>query len=266
MNRPVPHWSPTSSPNRSPVRSAQHHRVVAREVSVRRVEEPRFLDGERIDAQACRAKQRGLALACIERRARRELLDAFVVLEDRAAVRVGELDGAADDGGEDGVEVERRADGAPDVAESRELADGARELLRPRLQLGQQPRVLDGDDGLVGERLQQLDLVIGECARCVASHRNRPESLVVTEQRDRHMASVAASTSRNVLDIGRSGIGLGVGDTERRSITNDAHAPCRSGATVDRPPSGWRRRTRSGLVVNDETRAAPGGRCAGAPP
>ena len=33
-----------------------------------------------------------------------------------------------------------------------------------RLQLLEQPHVLDGDDGLVGEGLEQLDLPIGECA------------------------------------------------------------------------------------------------------
>ena len=52
----------------------------------------------------------------------------------------------------------------PDVAEGGELADRARQLGRPRLQLAQEPRVLDGDDGLVGEGLDQLDLGVGERA------------------------------------------------------------------------------------------------------
>ena len=43
-------------------------------------------------------------------------------------------------------------------------------------------RAFDGDHGLVGEGLEERDLVIGESARYVAGHRNHPESLVVTEQ------------------------------------------------------------------------------------
>ena len=34
------------------------------------------------------------------------------------------------------------------------------EITRPRLHLLEQPRVLDSDDGLIGERLEQLDLSI----------------------------------------------------------------------------------------------------------
>ena len=44
------------------------------------------------------------------------------------------------------------------------------ELARPRLLRLEQPRVLDGDDGLVGEGLQQLDLDLREW---VGSRRRR---------------------------------------------------------------------------------------------
>ena len=117
----------------------------------------------------------------------------LVVLEDRAAVRARELDGAADDRGEDGVEIERGADGAPDVAERGELIDGARELVRARLQLGQQARVLDRDHRLIGEGLEERDLVVGEPAGLAAGQPDRPDRLVVTEQRH-PTASVATDT------------------------------------------------------------------------
>ena len=39
----------------------------------------------------------------------------------------------------------------PDLLESGELSDRARQLSRPRLELAQEPRVLDGDGGLVSE-------------------------------------------------------------------------------------------------------------------
>ena len=43
------------------------------------------------------------------------------------------------------------------------------QLARARLHLLEQPRVLDGDHGLVGEGLEQLDLLVGEWLglRCV---------------------------------------------------------------------------------------------------
>ena len=63
------------------------------------------------------------------------------------------------------------------------------------LQLGEQPHVLDRDDRLVGEGLEERDLVVGEPAGLAAGHRDRPDRLAVTEQRHHDMASVATSTS-----------------------------------------------------------------------
>ena len=74
-------------------------------------------DGTLAPAQARCAQQRGLAFVGIERRARRELLSALVVFEDRAGVCARELHGTADNRRKDGVEVERRADCSPDVAQ-----------------------------------------------------------------------------------------------------------------------------------------------------
>ncbi len=39
------------------------------------------------------------------------------------------------------------------------------QLPRPRLHLLEQSRVLDGDDGLVGEGLEEFDLALGELTR-----------------------------------------------------------------------------------------------------
>ena len=70
-----------------------------------------------------------------------------------------EADGVRQDGRQHFLEVERRRHGLADLAEGALLLDRARELRRALLQLLEQPRVLDGDDGLVGERLQQGDLL-----------------------------------------------------------------------------------------------------------
>src|SRR5512145_2605277 len=57
------------------------------------------------------------------------------------------------------VNVSRRTrDHAEDLGGRRLLLQGFRQLAVPRLQLLEQPHVLDGDDRLMGEGLQELDL------------------------------------------------------------------------------------------------------------
>ena len=50
-------------------------------------------------------------------------------------------------------------------------------------QLVEQPRVLDGDDGLAGEILDQLDLLVGERSDLLAVDTDRTDQLVVLEHR-----------------------------------------------------------------------------------
>ena len=45
---------------------------------------------------------------------------------------------------------------------ARNSADRAAKFVRALAQLGEQPRILDGDDGLGGEVLNQLDLFVAE--------------------------------------------------------------------------------------------------------
>ena len=92
-------------------------------------------------------------------RAEVKLLGSLVVLVDRAPVGAGELTGARDDRVEHRLDVQRRADGAADLAQRRELLHRARQLGRPLPQLVEQADVLDGDHRLVGERLEKRDLL-----------------------------------------------------------------------------------------------------------
>ena len=48
-------------------------------------------------------------------------------------------------------------------------------------QLVEQPRVLDGDDGLGSEVLHQLDLLFGERPHLLAINDDRPDQLVLLE-------------------------------------------------------------------------------------
>src|SRR5262245_25642553 len=58
-------------------------------------------------------------------------------------------------------------------------------LLQRFTQLVQQARVLDGDDGLSGETLHQLDLLLGERADLCPVDREHADDLIMLEHRDR---------------------------------------------------------------------------------
>ena len=130
-----------------------------------------------------------------------EDLALLVVLVNHPGIRVGKLGGSRDDRAEHRLKVEGGADGLTDLAERLELADRAGELLRPRLQLAQQAGVLDRDHRLIGEGLEERDLVVGEPAGFAAGHRDRPDRLVVTEHRHHNQASVATDTSGGALRL-----------------------------------------------------------------
>src|SRR5207248_1065791 len=92
------------------------------------------------------------------------------------------------------LEVERRTDRLTNVTERLELADRSRELLRPRLQLGQQARIFDRDHRLVGKGLEERDLVVGEAAGFTAGHGDRSDRLALTQHRDNDLAVVSERT------------------------------------------------------------------------
>ena len=77
-------------------------------------------------------------------------------------------------------------------------------------QLVEQPRVLDGDDGLGGEVLDQLDLLVGERANLLAVDGDRADQLVLLEHRHgetvrrRASSTVATTGSRSI--VGRLGL------------------------------------------------------------
>jgi hypothetical protein len=48
------------------------------------------------------------------------------------------------------------------LAERAHLLERLAEVSRALLQLGEQAHVLDGDDRLIGERLQERDVLVGE--------------------------------------------------------------------------------------------------------
>ena len=143
--------------------------------------------------------------------------------------------GAPDDRVEDRLHVGRRAaDHAQDLARRRQVAV-------PSLQLVEQPHVLDGDHRLIGEGLEERDLVVGESAGVAAGHRDPPNRIVVPEQRHHNNASPTTDTSGAATASG-SRDRCGIGDIERRAIANGlgVYPP-----GVERP---WEERPQGGVA------------------
>ena len=57
------------------------------------------------------------------------------------------------------------------------------EVTRARLHLVEQPHVLDRDDGLISERLQQLDLTLVERTRVLSGHVENADRLALAQKR-----------------------------------------------------------------------------------
>ena len=84
--------------------------------------------------------------------------------------------GALDDGVEDRLHVRgRAADDAEHFGRCRLMLQGFAQLCVALLEFLEQPHVLDGDDGLVGEGFEKRDLLIGEWANFGATDHNRPD-------------------------------------------------------------------------------------------
>src|SRR5262245_48627557 len=69
-------------------------------------------------------------------------------------------------------------------------------LLQRFTQLVEQPRVLDGDDGLRGEVFDQFNLLIGEWPHFLAVNADRADQLVFLEHRNGNVRTSAAKIGR----------------------------------------------------------------------
>jgi hypothetical protein len=108
----------------------------------------------------------------------------------------------------DRLEIERRADGPPDLAGRGELLHAARERLRALVQRRQQARVLDGDDRLVGRRLEQLDAAGTEGPWRGVTRHDRPDRLPLAQHghRERRAPSTGSRAISRVEATGSSSV------------------------------------------------------------
>src|SRR5215831_16684882 len=78
----------------------------------------------------------------------------------------------------------RRADDAQHLRGSRLLLKRFAQIIRALAQLVEQTRVLNGDDGLGGEILDQVDLLVGERPYFLTVNGDHTDRLIILEQGD----------------------------------------------------------------------------------
>jgi hypothetical protein len=103
---------------------------------------------------------------------------------------MAEPQGAPHDGVEHRLNVGGGArDDAQDLGRCRLLLQRLGQVTVTSLELLEEPHVLDGDDGLVGERLQEVDLFVGEGRGLQAPGVENTDKLAVTEHGHRQDAA-----------------------------------------------------------------------------
>ena len=91
---------------------------------------------------------------------------------------------ALDDGVEHRLHVGRRAaDDAEHLGRRRLMLQRLAQFRVALLEFLEQPHVLDGDDRLVGEGLQQRDLLLGERTDLQSANMNHPDGDAFAQQR-----------------------------------------------------------------------------------
>ena len=121
-------------------------------------------------------------------------------------------------------------DDAQDLAGGRLLLERLGEVAVPGLQLLEEADVLDGDDGLGGEGLEELDLLVGERAELHAAEQDRADRHPLAQEGSGERGSVAVP-----LRVGRALRELGVGRGEIVHVDELPidHGPPRHPVAVD---------------------------------
>ena len=133
-----------------------------------------------------------------------------------AGVRFANAGRGFDERVEHGLQVEGRA------ANDLEHIRGRGLLLQQFAQLVEQPRILDGDDGLRGEILHQLDLLVSKREHLLAVNGDRADELVFLEHRHDEQ-------------------GTNAGDFDGGDRQRDRLAGTTGRRAYRQPATGWRR-------------------------
>ena len=127
--------------------------------------------------------------------------DPFLQQLDRGVIRSAHQRRALCDGVQHRLEVRGRArDDSQDLGGGGLLLERLGQLAVARLQLGEQADVLDRDDRLVGEGLEQRDLLVGERANLLATDEDGADGRAVAEQRHGEDGPVAGTRLEGSAD------------------------------------------------------------------
>ena len=83
----------------------------------------------------------------------------------------------------------------------------------------EQPGIGDGDDGLIGKGLQQLDMVIGKRPRVLARNADEPDRRLVAHQRREQHAAIAPHSRKLAVD-GRHIFRFGIGELDGLAVAD----------------------------------------------
>ncbi len=139
------------------------------------------------------------------------LIARALLTGDRPHIRLAQAGCRFDERIEDCPQIEGRA------ADDLEHVGGGGLLLQRLAQLVEQPGVLDGDDGLVGEIGEQRDLFVREGTNFLTINRDCPNQLIILEHRHNH--------------VGPNATKFDAGDSHRVAFSV---SPCRCEVAVDR--------------------------------
>ncbi len=160
----------------------------------------------------------------------------------RTRVRPQQADGAGQDRVEHGLHIRLRlADDPQDVAGGGLRVQRRRQLAIARLELREQPHVLDGDDGLISERFEQRDVAVRESTCLLSSDSNHADRHVIAHHRHVNKASEATRPTHLTLLFSSGRVGLNVAHNRRRSLV---HRSRRRRNALDRK---WMERPHNGV-------------------
>src|SRR5262249_13915904 len=121
-------------------------------------------------------------------RAWHEDLALLVILVNDSGIRARELRGPSHDGAQDGAEIQGGRDRLTDLAERPKLTHRASQGLGLCFEFLEQSDVFDGDDGLIGEGLEELDLLVRKRPALAPADGDRSDRLIVAQQWDHENA------------------------------------------------------------------------------
>ena len=153
--------------------------------------------------------------------ARRVAVDVPIAAEDLALFRIAQAQRGRDEAIQNRIEIEGcPADRLEDIRRRRLLLQQLLEVARLCLNLVEQAHVFDRDHRLVGEGLEQLDVMRGEVSGLLAGDADHADGGAFAHQRRDQHAAIAAQ-AREFAVQGRHVIRLGIGELDGCAIADE---------------------------------------------